>query len=75
MMYLGAFWLGALTLVSALFVTILLIGVAMTNAGVVRFADAVNFLGWLLLAQLLWLLTRMLWVWKLTARQSALSVV
>jgi hypothetical protein len=75
MMYAGNFWLGALVLVSTLFTTILIIGVAITNAGVVRVADVINFLGWLLLAHVLWLITRMFWVWNMFAPRPALPTV
>jgi hypothetical protein len=74
MMFLGSFWLSALVLVSTLFITILLCGVAMVNAVVVRLDDVLNFLGWLLLAHMLWLVTRVLWVWKMTERQPAVTV-
>jgi hypothetical protein len=74
MMYLGSFWLGALVLVSTLFVTLLLCGVAVANAEVARLADVLNFLGWLLLAHILWLVTRVLWVWKRAERQPAVAV-
>jgi hypothetical protein len=73
MMYVGNFWLGALVLVATLFATFLLIGVAMANAQVVHLADAVNFLGWLLLAHILWLVTRMFWVWNMVEPRSSLS--
>jgi Na+/melibiose symporter-like transporter len=74
MMFLCSFWLGALVLVSTLFITILLCGVAVANAVVVRLADVLNFLGSLLLAHMLWLVTRVLWVWKMTERQPAVAV-
>ena len=71
MMYAGNFWLGALVLVATLFATFLLIGVAMANAQVVHLADALNFLGWLLLAHLLWLITRIFWVWHMDVNMDA----
>jgi hypothetical protein len=71
MMYIDNFWLGALVLVATLFATFLLIGVAISTAQVVHLADALNFLGWLLLAHLLWLVTRMLWVWNMVVLRSS----
>jgi hypothetical protein len=65
MMYIGRFWLGALVLVGTLFATILIIGVAIANATEVRLADALNFLSWILIAHILWLLTRTMWTWQL----------
>jgi len=75
MMYIGNFWLGALVLVGTLFTTVMLIGVALANATQVSLADAVNFLGWLLLLHSFWLLTRTLWAWKLAAGLPWLSKV
>jgi hypothetical protein len=71
MMYIGDFWLGALVLVATLFATFLLIGVAISTAQVVHLADVLNFLGWLLLAHLLWLITRMFWVWNMVVPRSS----
>jgi hypothetical protein len=45
------------------------------NADVVRLADVINFLGWLLLAHVLWLITRMFWVWNMFAPRPSLPTV
>ncbi len=72
-MYAGRFWTGALVLLSTFLATGVAFSVALSNSSNAQLEDVVNFVVWLFVAHLIWLVFRMIWAWRLASRATRLA--
>jgi hypothetical protein len=72
-MYAGRFWTGALVLLSTFLATGVAFSVALSNSSNAQFDDVVDFVVWLFVAHLIWLVFRMIWAWRLASRATRLA--
>jgi hypothetical protein len=72
-MYADRFWKGALVLLGTFIATGAVLNVALSNAGGAQPEDVLDFIVWLFLAHLVWLLVRVIWAWRLAGRATRLS--
>jgi hypothetical protein len=73
LMYADGFWKGALVLLGTFIATGAALNAALSNAGGAQPEDVLNFIVWLFLAHLVWLLVRVIWAWRLAGRATRLS--